>query len=331
MSKRLFTASVIVCLVFLAMGLAGPWLSPVDPDEQLDTVAGRFRPPATRLHAVHFRQGYWRLAEHVERLPEGLAVTRLGVTREYAADEIANLTDEGVADSRFYLFGSDGFGRDVFARWLHGARVSLLIALLSITIALLLGIACGATAALGGRWVDGLLMRLVDGLLTFPWIFLVITLGALVPAGRWSLVFILGATAWMSIARLTRGEIMTLKERGFIMAARGLGASPWRIFRRHLLPNAFPTLAIAATLRVGNIILVETSLSFLGLGVQPPHASWGNMIADGRDTLDTAWWIATLPGLSLVATVLAINLLSDGLRDILDPHARSTDLTDQEA
>lgn len=331
MSKHIFIASIVVFMTFVAIGLAGPWIATIDPDEQLDSVAGRYRPPATRLHAVHFAQGFWRLADRVERLPDSLVVERLGETQTYEADQIINLTDDGVADSRFYLCGTDGFGRDIFSRWLHGARVSLLIALLSIIIAMVLGVACGTIAALGGRWIDGLLMRLVDGLLTFPWIFLVITLGALIPASPWSLVAVLGATAWMSIARLTRGEIMALKERDFVVAARSLGASPWRIFRRHLLPNAFPTLAIAATLRVGNIILVESSLSFIGLGVHPPHATWGNMIADGRNTLTSAWWIATLPGISLVLTVLAINLISDGLRDSLDPHLRPAEQSVQEA
>ncbi len=325
MRQLRLTPSLIVFLLFVVIGLLGPWVAPADPNEQLDTVAGRYRPPATRLHAVHFEQGFWRLAERVERLPEGLAIERLGVRHVYDAASIANLTEDGVADQRFYLFGSDGFGRDVFSRWLHGARVSLSIALLSILIAMLVGVGCGALAAMGGRWVDGLLMRLVDGLLTFPWIFLIITLGALVPANPWSLIAVLGATAWMAIARLTRGELMTLKQRGFVLAARAAGASRWRIFHRHLLPNALPTLVVAATLRVGNIILVEAALSFLGLGVQPPAASWGNMIADGRDTMLAAWWISTLPGLSLVATVLAINLLSDNFRDALDPRQRSLD------
>ena len=324
MRRPKWSPALAAVALFVFLGLAGPWLAPADPNEQLDTVAGRFRPPGTQLHAVHFEQGFWRLAERVERLPQGLAIERLGVREIHPADSIANLTDDGVADHRTYLFGSDGFGRDVFSRWLYGARVSLSIALLSILIAMVVGIGYGATAAMSGPWIDGLLMRIVDGLLSFPWIFLVITVGALVPASQWSLIAILGATAWMSIARLTRGEIMTLKQRGFVLAARAAGASPWRIFHRHLLPNAFPTLVVAATLRVGNIILVEAALSFLGLGVLPPAASWGNMIADGRDQMLDAWWISTLPGLSLVAIVLAINLLSDGLRDALDPRLRSS-------
>ena len=187
-----------ILAVGLLLGLLGPWFAPYDPREQLDPLGGRFRAPLTQLYAVHFEQGFWHLAEHVERTSDGLLVQRLGTTETYPASSILNLTPEGVADRRLFLFGSDGFGRDVFSRWLHGAQVSLSIALLALTIAMGVGVTCGAVAAMGGRWLDGLLMRLVDGLLTFPWIFLIITLGALVSAGQWTLVLVLGATAWMA-------------------------------------------------------------------------------------------------------------------------------------
>ena len=162
-------------------------------------------------------------------------------------------------------------------------------------------------------------MRMADGLLAFPWIFLVITLSAVYPGGPMTLVILLGCTAWMNVARLTRGELLSLAKRDFVLALEAMGATPWRIFWHHLLPNSLPPLLVAATLRIGGLILFEASLSFLGLGVHPPHASWGNMIADGREHLLSAWWVTGFPALGLVVTVLALNLLSDGLRDALDP------------
>lgn len=304
-----------------ALGAFGPWLAPYDPDEQLDVNGGRLRPPLTHLHAIEQAHGVWRLADRVERTADGLRYERLGNPRTLAASEVRNLTDDGVADRRFFLLGSDAFGRDILSRWLHGARVSLLIGILSVGLAMTLGVLVGSLAALGPRWLDGLLMRLVDGLLAFPWLFLVITLGALFHTSPTTLILVLGGTSWMSIARLTRGEVLGLSERGFVQASRAMGAATARTLWRHLLPNALPPLLIAATLRIGNLILFEAVLSYLGLGVQPPHASWGNMIAEGREHLASAWWITTFPGLALVLTVLALNLMGDELRTLLDPRS----------
>ena len=306
---------------FVLLGFGGPELAPYDPHEQPDITAARLRPPLTRLYAIELRSGVWQLADRVERTPVGLRWERLGKDHQTPAEEVLNLSAEGVKDRRFYLLGSDAFGRDVFSRWLYGARVSLMIGILSVALAMGLGILVGSLAALGGRWLDGILMRLVDGLLSFPWTFLVITLGALYSGGPMMLVLLLGLTSWMSVARLARGELSSLVERDFVLALRGLGAHPWWIFVRHLLPNALPPLLVAATLRIGGLILFETSLSFLGLGVQPPYASWGNMIADGRDHLLSAWWVATFPAIGLVATVVALNLVGDGLRDVFDPRS----------
>lgn len=310
------TGLVGILVIFLA-----PWPTPYDPNEQLDSVGGRSLPPLSHRFAIELDDGIWRLAETVERTDEGLRFQRRGVAELVPADQVRNLTSTGVSTSRFFLMGSDKFGRDVFSRWIRGARISVLIGTLSVALAMTIGVLVGATAAVGGPWIDGLLMRLVDGLLAFPWFFLIIALGALFSTHTAVLILLIGSTTWMSIARLTRAEVSSLEKRDFVLAARGMGAGTWYLFRHHLLPNIFPTLLIAATLRIGNVILFEASLSFLGFGVQPPNPSWGTMIAEGRGQIFSTWWVVAFPALSLALTVLAINLLSDRLRDHLDPRA----------
>ena len=236
-----------------------------------------------------------------------------------AADEVANLTADGVADHRRFLLGTDGYGRDILSRMIYGARISLLVGSLSVALALTLGLAIGAAAATGPRWLDSVLMRGVDAFLAFPRLFLVLTLTVLLPPSTALVVVVLGMTSWMGLCRLVRAEILGLRERQFILAARSLGLHPLRILWRHLLPNALTPVLVQASLLIGDVILVESSLSFLGLGIQPPTASWGNMVADGRDVLVTAWWVSTFPGLAIVLAVLAFNLLGDRVRDLLDP------------
>jgi peptide/nickel transport system permease protein len=306
-------------LALLLIGLAAPLLAPYDPAEQLDPAAALYRPPGTELAAVHLADGSWRLADRVRRTPAGLEIERLDGVETLAASQVVNLTSGGVADRRLFLLGSDHFGRDLLSRMLYGARVSLAIGLVSVVLALTLGVAVGSAAALGGRLADAVLMRGVDALLSFPWLFLMLALAALFNPGPRATVAILGSTAWMGISRLTRAEILGLRQRDFITAARAIGQRPLAILWRHLLPNAFTPVLIQATLLIGNLILVESALSFLGLGVQPPLPSWGNLIAEGREVLVQAWWVATFPGAALAVTVIAFNLLADGLRDLLDP------------
>ncbi len=308
-----------ILAVIVLPGLGAPWLAPYDPVEQTDTVAGRHLPPLTVKAAVRLEHGRWRLADRVERTPEGLWVDRLGQRQLIPAAQVLNLTPDGVGDRRLFLLGTDGFGRDVFSRLIHGARISLFIGMTAIVLALTIGVAVGAFAALGGRFVDSLLMRVVDGLITFPWMILLIALAAIFPTGRWTLSLLLGGTAWMGISRLVRAEILSLKERDFIVAARGLGAGELRILFRHLLPNALTPILVYATLMIGGVILAESALSFLGYGVQAPDPSWGNMIAEGRYTMGVAWWIGIFPGLAIVVTVIALSLVADSLRDVLDP------------
>jgi peptide/nickel transport system permease protein len=305
--------------LLVATALAAPLLAPYDPSQQLDPPAGLYRPPGTVLVAVHLADGRWRLADRVRRIAGGLEIERLGIVETFSASDVANLTAGGVADRRVFLLGSDKFGRDLTSRMLYGTRVSLAVGLLSVVLALTLGVTVGAAAAIGGRLADALIMRGVDALMAFPYLFLIMALSAFLRPGPVLIVVILGATSWMSISRLIRAEILSLQKREFILAARALGQSPFAILWRHLLPNAATSAVIRATLLIASMIGLEAALSFLGLGLQPPIPSWGNMIAEGQEVLLQAWWVATFPGAALALTVLAFNLLADGLRDTFDP------------
>ncbi len=313
----------LLVALLAGVALAAPWIAPYRPDEQLDPAAGKYRPPGTVLAAVELADGRWLLADRVRRTAAGLRVERRGDEPTlYPASEIANLTPDGVADRRVFLLGTDGFGRDLFSRIIYGAQVSLGIAVLTVALALTVGLLVGSLAATGPRFLDSLLMRGVDALLAFPWLFLVLTLTALFRPSTALVVLVLAATSWMPVSRLVRAEILSLEKREFVLAARSLGLHPARILVRHLLPNALNPVLVQATLAVGNVILAESALSFLGLGVQPPKASWGNIVADGGGVLTTAWWISTFPGLAIVVAVLAFNLLGDRLRDLWDPRTR---------
>ncbi len=216
-------------------------------------------------------------------------------------------------------FGTDKFGRDVMTRMFYGSQVSLSIGFLAVALSIFLGSLVGAVSGYAGGIVDAVIMRVVDALMAIPRLFLLLTCIALFSRSILLIIILLGATGWMSAARLVRGQVLSIKKKDYIVAAEGLGVSGKGIIFKHLIPNTLTVIIVSATLRIGGIILTEAALSFLGLGVPPPTPSWGMMVFQGRDVLLNAWWVSTFPGLAIVMTVIGFNLLGDGLRDAFDP------------
>ena len=228
------------------------------------------------------------------------------------------------APSSEFLLGTDHVARDVFSRLMYGARVSLSIGFVAVGISVTIGTLLGAVAGYLGGWIDTVVMRFVDMVISFPRLVLLIAIVALFDTQSiFLIVAVLGFTQWPGTARIVRGEVLSLREREFVEATRARGFSRRRIILRHVIPNVLAPVIIAATLGIGNVIVLEAGLSFLGLGLEPPTPSWGSMVADGRDLLLNAWWISTFPGLAIVLTVVAFNLVGDGLRDALDPRLRA--------
>ena len=224
----------------------------------------------------------------------------------------------------FHLLGTDRFGRDLFVRMMLAGRVSLAIGIVGSVIAALIGTLAGAVAAWRGGWIDRVLMGIADALLSIPRLVLLLVCAALWQPGLTTVVVVLVATGWMGVARMVRAEVLGVSAQPYVQSAVALGAMPWRVLWRHALPNALGPAIVATTLGVGNAILLESGLSFLGLGIQPPQPSWGNMIAGGRDLIVVAPWVAIAPGLVLILTVLACTLIGDALRDRLAGEAAAT-------
>ena len=233
-----------------------------------------------------------------------------------------DLSNRLVGPSAEHPLGTDQLGRDLLSRMIYGSRISLSVGFVAVGISVLIGIALGSIAGYFGGRIDTLLMRFVDIMLCFPTFFLILSVIALLEPNIFTIMAVIGVTSWMGVARLIRAEILSLKEQEFILAARAIGAGSFRIIVRHLIPNAITPVLVSATLGIAAAILVESSLSFLGIGVQPPTPSWGNILTEGKSVLGIAWWLTLFPGLAILITVLAYNLLGEGLRDLLDPRLR---------
>ena len=232
---------------------------------------------------------------------------------------LPNVDAKLLAPSMADWFGTDALGRDLFSRMLYGARVSLWVGFVSVGIALSIGVTLGLIAGYFRGLVDECIMRFVDVMLCFPSFFLILAVVAFLEASLLNIMVVIGLTSWMHVTRLVRAETLSLREREFVHAARLSGASSFSIMWRHILPNAVAPIPVVATLGVAGAILIESSLSFLGIGVEYPRPSWGNILLEGKQTLEIAWWLSMFPGLAILFTVLGYNLLGESLRDILDP------------
>ncbi|NWF76192.1 MAG: ABC transporter permease [Nitrospirae bacterium] len=221
--------------------------------------------------------------------------------------------------SKTHFLGTDELGRDLLSRIIWGSRVSLKVGFVAVGIAILIGVIIGSLAGFYGGKVDAILMRFVDIMLAFPTFFLILAVISILEPNIFTIMAVIGITGWMDVARLVRAEFLSLKERDFIDAAKAIGLNNTRLIYRHILPNALSPVFVAATFGVAGAILTESGLSFLGLGVQPPDPSWGNILTSGKDNIEVAWWLSLFPGLAILITVLSYNLVGEGLRDALDP------------
>ncbi len=233
--------------------------------------------------------------------------------------DVASILEE---PSLKHPLGTDELGRDLLSRMIWGSRISLKVGFVSVSISTTIGLLLGALAGYYGAWVERIIMRLVDVMLCFPTFFLILAVIAILEPSIWNIMMVIGITSWMGVTRLVRAEFLSLKEREFVLAAKAQGLSDRRIIFRHMLPNALAPVLVAATLGVAGAILTESALSFLGIGVQPPTPSWGNILTAGKNNIQFAWWLSVYPGLAILITVLGYNLLGEGIRDATDPRLR---------
>jgi len=218
-----------------------------------------------------------------------------------------------------HFLGTDDLGRDVLSRMIWGAQISLSVGFVAVGISIIIGMTFGSLSGYYGGWADRIIMRFIDIMLSIPTFFLILAVIAFIGSSIWNIMIIIGLTSWMGVARLVRAEFLSLKEREYVLAAKAVGASSMRIIFRHILINSLAPVIVSAVLGIAGAVLVESALSFLGIGVQPPTPSWGNILTLGKDNMEIAWWLSVFPGLAILITVLGYNLLGEGIRDALDP------------
>ena len=316
--RRLPIIPVLLLSLVVVTGIIAPWISPYNPET--GDLADRNLPPAWGGPSTTPRL----VVEEVE-----LAIKHRQISLEDAreiqgdvalGDTVEVVTRQG--GSTKFLVGTDHLGRDILSRIIHGARISLIVAAVTLGVGGGVGVILGLLSGWYGGWVDELIMRVVDIILSLPLILVALVLVTSVGQSLELMVAVIALWIWPRFARMVRGEVLTLKTMDYVALARVSGASTLRILAIHLFPGTINTLIVVATLQVGIVILLEASLSFLGAGVPPPTPAWGSMVADGRDRLFDAWWIATMPGLAIMLTVMSVNLFGDWLRDTLDPRLR---------
>ena len=316
--RRLPIIPIFILLLVVVAGITAPWISPYHPTK--GTLADRNLP------------GFWgreqsTLKTVVEEVEVGIGHRQINLEDARKIQEDAALGDQvkvvtRAGGSTKYLLGTDHLGRDLLTRIIYGARISLILASITLLVGGTIGVVLGLVSGWYGRWVDELIMRVVDIELALPLILLALVLVVSLGQSLELIIVIIAIWIWPRFARMVRGEVLQLKNMDYVALARVSGASTPRILFMHLLPGTMNTVIIIATLQVGAVILVEAGLSFLGAGVPRPDPAWGSMVADGRSRLADAWWIATMPGLAIMLTVMSLNLFGDWLRDTLDPRLR---------
>jgi peptide/nickel transport system permease protein len=253
-----------------------------------------------------------------------LALAAFG-TPFFVSEEQANRLNPAVMrqpPSLAHPFGTDDIGRDIFLRAMFGGRISLRIGFLAALLSMTIGTTVGALAGYNQGWIDNVLMRITDALLSIPTLFILIVLAKVLGQSIFTITVVIGALSWMGVSRIVRANVLSLKQQDFVTSGRAIGVRPASLLFRHILPNTLAPVIVAATLGVGQAIILEASLSFLGLGVQPPLPSWGGMLGEGREYFTTAWWLTTFPGIAIMLAALSANMLGDSIRDFLDPKLR---------
>lgn len=320
--RRTLSGGLLLLSLLVLLVTIGAALWSVDPNRPLDPAIVGLSPPGSRWTVVELADGRELAARAARVEAQEVELERTLAPTTLPLEALAAEPARAIGERRFVL-GSDKFGRDVAARLLAGGRASLAAAFLAVAVIVAIGVPTGTLAAMAAPAVDRSLLRLFEALQAFPRLFLLLALAAAIRPGFVAVALILGVTGWVPMARLVRAEVRSLKSRDFVQAARAAGVGPLRLALRHLLPNAAAPMAVEASLAAAAAILNEAALSFLGFGLQPPTASWGNMIADGRDTLAGGWWVALFPGLAIVLAAIAFNLIGEGARDALDRVGRA--------